>query len=497
MPELAERHTFSRSGVLSILIPVYNERAYLRRCVERILEVPLAYSLQKEIVIVDDGSTDGTTQVIQELAARYPNDVRAVYLKKNQGKGAAIRRAVEEMSGEYAIFQDADLEYDPNDYNIILQALKKGKADVVYGSRFASREMRRVFNFHHALGNKFLTFLSNITTGLDLTDMETCYKAFRTDILKTIPIRSDRFGIEPEITAKIAKRSCAVFEVPINYSGRGYNEGKKIGWKDGITAIYTIIKYWLIDDCFNQQYAQAILHNLSGARRFNQWMVKSIEPYLGNRILEVGAGIGNISRLLPKKEELIISDVDPVYLDILRVAFRDNDIVKIVNLDIQDHAGAAALGKGNCDTVVCLNILEHVEDDLKALENIHYMLAPGGKLILLVPQYQWLYGSYDRHAGHVRRYSRRELQQKLTAASFKILRFKNFNTLAMLGWWINSCLMQRTSMDRWQLKIYDTLVPLLRMVESLLPLPGISLICVAEPLPDSGAAGPDPAAPGQ
>lgn len=495
MPGLSEHHTFSRPGVLSILIPVYNERAYLRRCVERILRVPLVYDLEKEIIIVDDGSTDGTAQVIQEVAHKYPNSIRAFFSEKNQGKGAAIRRAIEEMSGEYAIFQDADLEYDPNDYNLILRAFKEGKADVVYGSRFASREMRRVFNFHHALGNKFLTLLTNATTGLDLTDMETCYKAFRADILKTIPLRSNRFGIEPEITAKVGKRKCTVFEVPINYSGRGYNEGKKIGWKDGLAAIYTIIKYWLVDDCFNEQYAQAILHNLSGARRFNQWMVKSIEPYMGDRILEVGSGIGNISRLLPKKEELIISDVDPVYLDILRVAFKDNDIVKVVNLDVQNREAAEALGKGSCDTVVCLNILEHVEDDLKALENIHFLLNPGGRLILLVPQYKWLFGSYDRHAGHVRRYSRRELQQRLTESNFKILRFKNFNSLGILGWWLNSCVMQKTHMDRWQLKIYDTLVPLLRLVEFLLPLPGISLICVAEPLPNHGAAAPAVEAP--
>lgn len=468
---------------LSILIPVFNERAYLRRCVERVIAAPLAYNLQKEIIIVDDGSTDGTDKLIQGLAEEYPDLIRAFFQEKNQGKGAAIRRAIQEMTGECVIFQDADLEYDPRDYNLILQAIKEGHADVVYGSRFASRTMRRVFNYHHALGNKFLTHLSNLTTGLDLTDMETCYKAFRADVLKTIPLRSNRFGIEPEITAKIAKRNCTVFEVPITYAGRSYSEGKKIGWKDGASAIYTILKYWFIDDCFDEHYAQAILHNLAHARRFNKWMVKGIEPYLGDRILEVGSGIGNISRLLPKKERLIVTDIDPTYLEILEVAFRDNDMVDLAKLDISRREDVEKLGEAVCDTVVCFNVLEHIEDDVAALENIHHLLPAGGRLVLLVPQYQWLFGSYDRHAGHVRRYSRKDLTVKLKEAKFQPIRFKSFNFMGIWGWWVNSCLLQKTSMDRWQLKIFDTLVPLLRLMEKLLPLPGISLICIAERQP--------------
>ncbi len=220
MPEKIKTHKIFEPGKFSILVPVYNERAYLRRCMERVITAPLPYNLQKEIIIVDDGSTDGTDKVVRELAAEYPDMVQVFFQEKNQGKGAALRRAIQEMTGEYAIFQDADLEYDPRDYQVILQAMRDGHADVVYGSRFAARTMRRVFNYHHALGNKFLTHLSNMTTGLDLTDMETCYKAFRADVLKTIPLRSNRFGIEPEITAKIAKRNCTVFEVPISYSGR-------------------------------------------------------------------------------------------------------------------------------------------------------------------------------------------------------------------------------------------------------------------------------------
>jgi glycosyltransferase involved in cell wall biosynthesis len=468
-----------REGVLSILIPVYNERAYLRKCVERVLAVKLPRRLQKEIILVDDASTDGTRDVVDELQARHPQIIRPLHQTVNQGKGAAIRRAVQEMTGQYAIIQDADLEYDPQDYAVMLEPILEGLADVVYGSRFASRTMRRVLFYHHALGNKLLTHLSNFTTGLDLTDMETCYKAFRANVLKTIPIRSNRFGMEPEITAKIAKRGCVVYEVPISYRGRSYAEGKKINWKDGVSALYTIVKYWIRDDCFDECYGTAILQSLSKARRFNEWIAKVIQPFLGARILEIGAGIGNISRFLPKREKLIVTDMDPVYLELLNDAFGDNDLVEVAKLDVTCDADFAALGQGICDTVVCLNVLEHIEDDRGAVRRMKNLLVPGGLLILLVPQHEWLYGSYDRHVGHYRRYNRSSLAQVLADSGLEIVRLMNFNFLSIPGWWINSCLFKRSEMDRWQLKIYDMLVPIMKPLERLLPLPGLSVIAVA------------------
>ncbi len=236
-------------GLVSILMPAYNEQSTLRTCVERVLEASLPDGLTRELIIVDDASTDGTGDIVRELAQEHADAIRAFHQEVNQGKGAAIRRAVAEMSGDYVIIQDADLEYDPFEYPLLLAPILEHGADVVYGSRFTGRKMRRVLLFHHEVGNRFLTFLSNVCTGLNLTDMETCYKAFRAPLIKTIPIRSNRFGIEPEITAKIARRKAIVYEVPISYYGRGYEEGKKIGWKDGVSALYTIIKYRLVADC--------------------------------------------------------------------------------------------------------------------------------------------------------------------------------------------------------------------------------------------------------
>ena len=232
---------------LSVLMPVYNERKTLAEIVSRVLNQRIDGIDSLELVIVDDASTDGSTEIIEQLA-RTHLQIKPILQKKNQGKGAAIRKAIDAASGDIAIIQDADLEYDPNDFRVVLTPILQGEADVVYGSRFIIKKEGRDLYSKHALGNRFLTFLSNRFTNLNLTDMETCYKAFCLQSLKTIPLRSNRFGIEPEITAKIAKRKLRVHEVPISYHARTYAEGKKIKWKDGIVAIYVILKYWLVDD---------------------------------------------------------------------------------------------------------------------------------------------------------------------------------------------------------------------------------------------------------
>src|ERR671913_1821473 len=204
---------------LSVIIPVCNERYTVRELVRRVIAVDVS----KEIIIVDDGSTDGTSEILTALAVRYPDDVRVFRQPHNQGKGAAIRRGIQEATGEFLVIQDADLEYDPNEYPVLLKPLLSGEADVVYGSRFVAG-YRRVHLFWHAVANKGLTLMTNVITNLNLTDMETCYKAFRTDLIKRIPLRSNRFGFEPEVTVKVAKLGCRVFEVPVSYHGRDYSE---------------------------------------------------------------------------------------------------------------------------------------------------------------------------------------------------------------------------------------------------------------------------------
>lgn len=229
---------------LSIVIPVYNEEKFVSTTINRVLEVDLG-GLLREIVVVDDGSKDNTVEILKALAEQHP-EIQVFQQPVNMGKGAALRRGFQEATGDIVLIQDADLEYDPFDYPTLIKPILDDKADVVYGSRFLGGP-HRVLYFWHYVGNQFLTLLSNLTTNLNLTDMETGYKVFRAIVIKEIPLKSNRFGFEPEVTAKIARRGWRMFETPISYFGRSYAEGKKIGWKDGFQAIYCIIRYGIAD----------------------------------------------------------------------------------------------------------------------------------------------------------------------------------------------------------------------------------------------------------
>jgi len=228
---------------VSVVMPVYNEKNYIDEIIRRVLASPV----EKELIVVDDYSTDGTRVRLEEIARENPSaPIRVLFHEKNRGKGAALRTGFAAATGEVVIIQDADLEYNPGEYPRLIGPIAEGKADVVFGSRFAGGESHRVLYFWHSVANKFLTLLSNMFTDLNLTDMETCYKAFRREIIQSIKLTEDRFGFEPEVTARIAALKCRVFEVGISYSGRTYEEGKKIGWKDGVHTLWCILKHNLL-----------------------------------------------------------------------------------------------------------------------------------------------------------------------------------------------------------------------------------------------------------
>ena len=461
----------ARPPLLSVIVPCYNERATVAELLRRVREVPI----DKEIIVVDDRSTDGSKDVVAGLAAQWP-EIRHILQDVNQGKGAAIRRGIAEARGDVVLIQDADLEYDPEEYPKLVQPIIDGHADAVFGSRFEGHP-RRVMLYWHRIGNTFLTFLSNMTTNLDLTDMETCYKAFRRDVIQSIRLNSNRFGIEPEITAKLAKRGYRIFEVPISYYGRDYWEGKKINWKDGFSAIWTILRYGLFHDPSSEPSTFATIRRRGRLRRYNQWIWDRMRPFVGQRVLEVGAGSGTMTRFLYGRDLIVATDRETPYVDRLRNAFRRRPGIIVEHLDL-DHDSSLELARYSFDTVTCINVLEHSTDDEAALRRVNKLLVPNGRVIIYVPAGKSLYGDLDKGIGHQRRYEREELAAKLKAAGFEVEQIAYQNRLARFAWWLNSSVLRRTSLPSGQSRIFDRLVPVFRMLEGENPSTGLSLIAV-------------------
>ncbi len=461
---------------LSIIVPAYNERFTLAEIIARVRAVDLP--LAREIIIVDDCSTDGTGRIADHLAQQFA-DVRVVHHERNQGKGAALRTGLRAATGDVLLIQDADLEYDPRDYPRLLAPILAGRADVVYGSRFAGGAEHRVLYFWHTVGNQILTLLSNAATDLNLTDMETCYKVFRADLVRSLPLRSDRFGFEPEITAKLAKLRARFVEVPISYQGRTYEEGKKINWKDGFSAILTILKYALVDDLGERASGIATFASLQRAARYTQWQYEALAPFVGSQVLELGAGVGSISANLVRKcDRIWITEVDPVHLDILRARFGHYDNVSVGSLDPYADDWVAEARSWGLDTVICMNVLENAADDEAVLRRVFAVLQPGGRAVVLVPAQPWLFNGVDRALGHRRRYAANDLRRALIRSGFEPVRVLPFNRLGVLAWWANGLLFPRSAMTSAHLRLYSLAVPLARWLEAL-PLPALSLIGVA------------------
>ena len=463
---------------LSILMPVYNERTVAERCISQVMTAPLPENMLRELVIVDDCSTDGTFAILEKLAAAFPQ-IRLHRHPVNRGKGAAVRSAIEQATGDFALIQDADLEYDPAEYPKLLRPLLEGNADAVFGSRYMAGDQTRVLPFWHSMINKGLTLVSNMFCNLNLTDMETCYKVFRTDLLKSIPIRSDRFGFEPEIVMKSAKRKLRIYEVPISYHGRTYEEGKKIGWKDGLKALGVVLKFWLIDDLYAAPYGRGVLNNLTGTPQYLSWLSRKLRPHLGDAVLEVGAGIGNIAgRLMGKRLLYVAAEKDPLYLHALRNRFLRTPNVAVQRLD--PAVGEELAGLENCfDTVLCLNVLEYLDDPGAVLESLRATLKPGGVVVVLVPQSPHLYGTLDRSLGHKRRYRAAEARQLLESHGFSVEKVYNFNKAGTPPWWVYSKLGGSRKIGKPVLKIFDKTVWLWSRLDMLMPWNGLSLILVA------------------
>ena len=460
---------------LSILMAAYNEEESLRHCIAAVLAAPLPAGLAREIVIVNDGSKDATWEVMQALAAEHADTIRIFSQPVNMGKGAAIRRAISEMTGDLAIFQDADLEYDPNEYPKILSPILDGRAEVVFGSRFAGAE-RKVLLFWHTQMNKFLTFLSNMLNDTNWTDMETCYKTFTAAALKSMPLFSNRFGIEPEITAKVARNRFRMFEVPINYNGRGYDEGKKINWKDGVAALWFIFKYR-----FSSKYSdpgKVTLDAIEQAPKFNRWMYDRVKPFLGKRVAELGCGRGNMSSFFRRHDTVMLTDYRDDYLDPLRAKWGQKRNLTFANLDMTQRDDYAVLTKFAPDSIVFLNVLEHIEDDRAVLKNLFDHVPAGCRIVILVPFGMKLYSDFDKELGHFRRYENGELETKMREAGFEVETQFYFNKAGKVAWYLVNTLGKQRKITTAKMRIYNFLTPAFRLWDKIMPGTGLSTVAV-------------------
>lgn len=457
---------------LSILIPIFNERRTLRTIIKRILNAPL--HMQFELIIVDDCSTDGSVEVLEELAANDER-IRVFFHERNTGKGGAVHTAIEQMTGDIAIIQDADLEYDPAEISRVIEPIVDGRAEAVFGSRFAGSECRRVLYYWHSIGNKFLTWMANCVCDLNLTDMETCYKAVKSEILKQTPLRFKRFGIEPELTIRLAQWGARIYEVPISYSGRTYAEGKKITWVDGLQALAVIFFTAFIDRRFTTHDGYYILTAVRGDR-LNKWMFKQFQRFVGQRVLEAGCGIGSLTCLMLDRDSLTSVDVDPLYVQMLSRRFGHLENFRVLQIDLASPTDYGSFENESFDTIICLNVMEHLEDDLQLLQNFNRLLAPGGHAIILVPQHKALFNEVDRTLGHYRRYDKKDLHEKMAAAGFDVVQVSDFNKLGCPGWWLNGNILHRRHITPHQLWLFDLLIPFAKLMEQIPGFPALSVI---------------------
>src|SRR5438477_1187698 len=462
---------------LSVLVPVYNERHVVEASLRRVLALRDDLISSLEVIVVDDGSSDGTREILERLSLEDPR-ITLLMNERNLGKGAALRRAIARSTGDICIIHDADLEYDPSDIPSLLVPFAKEGADAVFGSRYLSAPYRRALMHRHTTINKVLTSASNWLTDLSLTDVETCYKVVKTDLLKSIPLRSNDFRFEIELTFKLAKRRARIFEAPVRYLPRSREEGKKMRARDGLWALKSMVRFWLIDDLYMEdEYGSRILAELEHARRFNNWLAKILRPFIGDRVLEIGAGIGTLTNQFIPRDLYLASDINPHYIRYLQSYSFGKPYLFVLNVDAGETEHFNGLEQ-KFDTALMINVLEHVADEKMALRNLWSAIERGGRAVILVPQHPKLFGTLDEVLQHRERYTAVKLECALTEAGFRVERIFDFNRASVPGWWLNGKLLRRTRFSRLQLKVFDMAIPILKRIDRVWPWKGLSLIGV-------------------
>ena len=476
---------------LAIVIPCFNEAATVKSVVDHVLASPFT----AEVIVVDDGSTDGSVEILR--GSDDPR-LRVVETGINLGKGAALRRGFREVTAPFVVVQDADLEYDPQDYAELLQPLIDGHADVVFGTRFSPRP-HRVMYFWNAVANRLLTMTSNMVTNLNLTDVATGFKVFRREVIQSIDLDQDRFGFEFEVTAKAAHAQWRIYEVGISYDGRTYAEGKKVRPVDGLRALVCILRYSgpglrfarprLVSQTFSETTGfedaddelRASLDNLDDARNYAAWIVEMMSPYLHGDIIEIGAGHGTMSERLSELGRLTASELSSRAADVLRQRFADREDVTVVEGAVDE-----VMGTERYDAAVMINVLEHIPDDVEALRDVYAGLRPGGCVALFVPAHEALYSPFDHVIGHHRRYRRSTLAEALTMAGFEITELRYVNVPGLFAWFLVARVLSQKPTQSALATGFDRFaVPVLRRLEARYTMPtGVSLLAIGTRRPD-------------
>ncbi|HTA17153.1 MAG TPA: glycosyltransferase [bacterium] len=472
-----------KTASLSILVPVFNERYLVEESLGRLTALAKDGNISKvQVIVVDDCSRDDSASIVEAFIRRQARrgKLRWEFLRhtRNQGKGAAIRSALARAVEDVTIIHDADLEYHPEDISGLMVPFIEDHADAVFGSRFQAKRFRRVLHFRHELGNRLLTFTCNLLSDYNLSDMETCYKAIRTELFQSIPIESNDFRFEPEITLKLSKRNARLFEVPISYSGRTYQEGKKIGWRDGFKALGAIVHFAMSDRIFvEENFGLENLKRLASARNFTDFLAGLLRPHVGQTVLELDAASGHLTQALVPRRRYVVSDPHPIHRFNLRSLALNKPYLSVANADLEQGLKEY---RGQFDTVLAVNVLEHEEDDAAAIRAMARALCAGGKLVATVPAGPWLMGSLDAVFGHRRRYTKEALSSLVQGADLEIELLRGYGRFSSLGWWLNGRVFRKKTFSHSMLLVLNWLMPVLGRIDAFLPLPPQSLLLVAK-----------------
>ncbi len=460
---------------LSILLCVHNQVHTITSFVDRLLSAPLTSPI--ELVIVDDGSTDGSAELISELTNTRPS-IRFIRHKQTLGRAESLLRATGEMTGEIAVLLDPEKGFNPMDLPRLLRPVAEDVADVAFGSRFLSTDCRKVSGSRRTFLARLATRMSNFINGIDQTDIQPHGILIRKEILASIPLKEQGRRIETELVTKLAKWNLRLVEVSVSQDSWTQSVSCRFGVGDFLRTVGLALQYRYLDKRFTLHDGFHILVSVGNAPKFNRWLVSKLSPFMGKRILEAGSGIGNLTELFRHHEHVACVDFDPLYVDRLRQRFGHMNNMSFHQLDLNQLADCSELKSAQLDTIVCVNVLEHIEDDRGVLRSFQQLLEPGGQVVLLVPAHPGLYTEVDRTLGHFRRYSFEKATEKMREAGLEVVHCSGFNRLGAIGWYVSGKLMRRSTISSRQMKLYEWLLPVAKLCERLPFLPQLSVVVV-------------------